>query len=170
MVSAEAPSIASNGGDILITVWSENGAFAAGAGLDTDLYFAVSMDAGGSWSDPALLNSNATTDGSGSDNAPIIAYGGGTWVVAWNANRALGLDQDLLYVVSSNNGASWSDPLPLNSYADSDIGSDHIGAIAFDGSTWMINWASRSDESGAGTDFDIFFTVSTIGPSPVIVG
>lgn len=160
------PEIASDGADNWIVVWYSSNNI-GGAGTDYDIHYSVSTNDGGSWSAPALLNSNATTDSGGDFDSTIASDGMGNWIVAWYSNDTLAgtidTDNDILYATSSNVGTSWSTVAALNSNAATDSGDDFEPALRSDGSgTWIANWWSDENLGGLiGNDYDILYATST---------
>lgn len=110
---------------------------------------------------PAPIVANATTD-AGNDAAPRIATDGhGTWITIWAAGAglggALGTDSDVLAVRSSDLGASWTWPVPVNADAASDTEFDFAPALASDGhGLWIAVWVATN-----GPDTDLFTARST---------
>jgi hypothetical protein len=163
------PAIAVSG-DTWMVVWQsaatklEQGSGAASLGNDFDILVSTSTDAGKTWSPAKPLNNNAASD-SGNDVAPAIAVAGSNWVVAWASNDALkgtiDTDYDILVATSNDKGATWTDPRPAASNADSDTGDDTAPAIASDGKQWVAVWQSTED-GGSGADTDILFTRFTL--------
>ena len=117
-----------------------------------------------------LVNSNATT-GTTPDRFPRLATdGAGNWVAVWESEEEpgeYGFDNDIFGARSTDNGASWSTAIPLNTSASTDSAEDYNPAIAANGTgNWVAVWYGGEDVSGAGTDDDIFltrFTLSTGG-------
>ncbi|NQZ99356.1 MAG: exo-alpha-sialidase, partial [Myxococcales bacterium] len=136
------------------------------AGTDFDLFVATSADNGGSWTAPALLNSNGAGD-LGFDVYPQITTDGvGNWVAVWNSSENLngtaGTDYDLFVATSADDGGSWTAPALLNNNGTSDSGWDEWPQVTTDGGGhWLAVWHSREDLNGtAGTDRDIFIAIS----------
>ncbi len=149
-----APRLAGDGQGNWVAVWYTRG------GSDEDLRVARSLDDGVSWSAPAALNTNAASD-SGDDESPRIASdGAGNWVAVWDSDDtlggALGIDRDILVARSSDAGASWTDPAPLNGAA-SDFANDLAAEIASDGAgNWVAVWQSFDSLGNTiGLDADI---------------
>ncbi|MDG2335062.1 MAG: sialidase family protein [Myxococcota bacterium] len=142
------PRIATNGTGRWIVVWDSTENLAGTAQADADIFVATSADNGASWSVPALLNSNGTTD-AGDDTWPEIASdSAGNWVVIWESDENLAgaaqTDADILVSTSSDDGGSWSAPALLNSNGNTDSGADSFASIATDGAgTWISTWVSQ---------------------------
>lgn len=146
--SDEYPVIATDGKGNWVAVWS---AVNSGGtlGTDVDLLVARSIDNGANWSIPIPLNTNATTD-TGDDYTPDVATDGqGHWVVVWRSDDTLGgtigSDTDMLIARSINNGASWTNPVPLNSNAGTDSGVDSSPRLVTDcKGNWLAAWVSTN--------------------------
>ena len=109
------PVITTDGLGNWVAVWRSNENL-AGAGTDTDIFVATSTDNGGSWSGPAPLNTNATTDTGADFNPTITTDGLGNWVAVWRSNENLagaGTDEDI-FVATFTFGAVPS--LPASSW------------------------------------------------------
>jgi hypothetical protein len=152
---------------VWLAVWTSRDDLGGTIGTDPDLLFARSFDHGQNWTEAALLNSNGTTD-SMPDELPAIATDkNGNWIVVWFSNEDLGgiagSDRDIFFVVSADNGASWSSPALLNTNAAVDSGNEVFPGIATDGNgNWVATWQSTDDMGGTvGTDEDAFFSLST---------
>lgn len=165
-----SPQIATDGDGTWISVWYSYDSLGDTIGSDADILYAISTDAGMTWSDPSPLNTNAAEVSGDDDWEPEIKTDGdGTWIVIWESSDTLGntigSDFDILYAISTNNGASWSDPSPLNSNAgvDDPGENDFSPEIATDGDgTWIATWESNENQSGTlAVDYDIFVSVST---------
>ncbi len=161
-----APRMASDGLGHWVAIWNSNDTLGGTIGTDSDILFARSENNGASWTAPAPLNVNAASDGSGSDNHPIIATDSlGTWIVVWhsttNLGGAIGTDSDILYARSTNNGMSWSLPAPLNTNAAIDAVPDFSPQISTDSQGhWVAVWGSAINMTGPGSDADIFVATS----------
>jgi len=147
-----------------VAAWTSHDSLDGTIGTDGDILVATSSDAGATWSAPQALNTNAATD-SGLDFAHSMATdGAGNWVAVWSSLDTLGglsgpFDFDLLVARSTDAGASWTAPLPLDPGALSDAGLFDDGpAVATDGkSTWITLWVSNA----LGPDTDILESRST---------
>ncbi|NOT00765.1 MAG: hypothetical protein HOP29_09070 [Phycisphaerales bacterium] len=125
------------------------------------------------------LNNNAATDSGDDELAQVTTDGSGNWVAVWDSTDSLdgtiGPDWDILVALSTNNGLTWTDPVPLNNNAATDSGHDRAPQVTTDGiGSWVAVWTSNDSLGGTtGTDYDIFVARSTdnalnwTGPSPL---
>ena len=172
------PSIATDGLGNWIVAWSSNSDIVVleidvmgtpvifSTGTDFDIFFSRSSDNGMTWSDAApVVGLGAALDGAmDGDDLPFIETDGlGNWILAWTSNLDLngtaGVDNDLLCVRSSDNGASWSTPATLNTSAETDGGtSDRDCHLVADGlGNWLVVW----ELTVVGGDTDVFGARST---------
>jgi sulfatase modifying factor 1 len=163
------PEVATDGRGNWVAVWQSEDFLGGTIGPDSDVLYSRSGDAGATWTPPVPLNTNAATD-SGDDIDPQIKTdGAGNWMAVWGSNSSLGdtidTDLDILVAHSSNAGATWTAPVPFNTNATTDSGTDSTPQMTTDGAgSWLTIW--QSDDSlgdSIGTDRDILF--STI-PEP----
>lgn len=103
---------------------------------------------------PAALNRNTLGD-VGDDSAPqIVTDARGNWVVAWLSTDAVNSnilsDVDILVARSTDQGRSWTWPIPINANSDITFFPPHI---ATGNGTWLAVWSSDSDPDGM-VDFD----------------
>lgn len=146
-----------------IAAWEARG---GPLGEDGDILAARSSNGGVTWTLPAPLNLNATTD-TGEDAWPDLATDEfGTWVATWESSESLdgtiGSDRDILFARSSDLGNSWSPPSPLNANAATDSGDDANPDITTDKvGNWTVVWDS-ADSLGdtIGTDSDVLYSRS----------
>jgi|GEM_PF-4698276 len=145
--------VANDGGDNWVLAFSSASYRRDLYGADGDVFVLRSSDGGASWTQPAEIAANATTDGS-PDFAPSIAVDdSGRWVVAWISHNAVGphddLDADVLVSMSTDAGATWSAPALLDSAMDTDAANDGAVVLASRGSSrWLAIWHRRPFESG----------------------
>ena len=161
------PHIFTDGAGHWITVWESNDTLGGTVGGDLDIFIARSDDNGLTWTDPTVLNTNAYND-EGSDFDPLVVpYGKGNWLAIWRSTDSLtgsiGTDADLLMARSTDSGATWTYPVPLNSNAASDTGQDVKPHAATDGAgNWICVWQSNSTLGGTiGSDYDILYSISS---------
>ncbi len=162
------PQVTTDGSGNWVAVWWSSDSLGGTIGtFDYDILVARSNDNGSTWTTPAALNGNATTD-SGSDLRPqVTTNGSGNWVAVWYSSDSLGgtigTDEDILVARSTDNGGTWTAPAALNSNAATDSGDDDYPQVTTDGSgNWVAVWRS-DDDLGAtiGTDEDILVARST---------
>jgi hypothetical protein len=67
-----------------IAVWS-SAPVDGSVETDSDILFAVSTDAGGTWTDPAALNTNAASDERDDNSPQLTTDGAGTWIAVWSS-------------------------------------------------------------------------------------
>lgn len=158
--------LAADGKGNWIAVWASTETFGGKFGGDSDIFASASSDGGQTWSEPAPVNTSARKD-LGFDNTPDVGSASdGSWLVAWSAGDSLpgriGIDRDILFARSSDGGATWTAPAPLNSQAKGDEGSDWGPRLATDSKgKWIVVWSSAVNLEGIrGTDRDILFAVS----------
>lgn len=157
--SDERPHITTNGG-IFLAAWQSND---SPTGPDYDIWVAQSFTGGASWASPILLNSTGWSDSS-DDSHPVLATdSAGNWLAVWESNDAsLGGDGDLMVARSTDDGATWTAPSPLNQNAPTDTGFDARPTIKTDSAgTWLVVWESNEDLGGnIGQDLDLVFVRS----------
>jgi len=155
------------GGDgTWVAVWTSTENLGGTIGADGDVFVARSGDHGESWSGPEALNTNAEDDEGWDYRPQIETDGAGTWIALWSSEDPLGLlrlgiDLDVIMSRSTDNGATWSDPVNINN-ANSDRGDDEEISLATDGKgNWVAVWASNDSLIGTiGEDYDILVTIS----------
>ena len=106
----------------------------------------------------ATLYDNAGPDGGGDFFPQLTTDGAGMWIATWFSTDTLGdtigVDFDILYAVSTDEGTSWSAPAALNGNAATDHGNDFFPQLTTDGAgTWIAAWHSSDSLSGT-IDFD----------------
>jgi Neuraminidase (sialidase) len=150
-----------------VAVWESTENLGGNIGDDSDIFVARSTDNGATWTPPATLNSNAASDGGRSDENPSIATDSqGNWVVLWESSDPpggpLGIDRDIFFSRSTDNGATWTPRAPLNSDAAADSHGDNRPHLTADGhGNWVAVWDSSNPLLGTGNDFDIHTSRST---------
>ena len=161
------PDIATDAAGTWLAVWRSNVTPEARAGDDFDIFAARSSDQGRTWTEQEALNSNATDD-SGNDWSPKLVFDGrDAWVATWTSDDSLegtiGEDQDVLTAHSTDAGATWSAPIPVNTNAPDDSESDSNAHVATSGDGHLVVlWTSGNDLDGAsGPDLDILIAHSS---------
>ncbi len=163
------PQLTTDGAGRWVAVWGSNDDLGGSIDTDGDILVSISADNGATWSDPAPLNTNAAAD-EGLDSSPQVTTDRqGLWIAVWHSwddlGGTIGTDGDILFALSADNGATWTNPAPLNTNATSDSGSDRFPQLATDTvGHWVTVWSSEDDLGGTiGTDTDILFALSTDG-------
>ena len=140
--------VATDGQGHWVAVWQSEEDLGGVAGTDADIFVARSANNGASWTAPATLNSNASTD-SGDDFDPAIATDSmGNWVVAWRSDENLGgvagTDDDLFVARSTDDGATWTPPAFLNSEAATGSENDGSPGLTTGGlGQWVDVWGAH---------------------------
>jgi hypothetical protein len=158
--------VTTDGAGNWVAVWYSDDSLGGTIGTDYDVLVSRSTDNGATWTAVTALNSNAGTD-SGFDGSPqVTTDGAGNWVAVWYSNEnvggTIGWDTDILVSRSTDNGATWTAPAPLNTNAASDSGSDYSPRVTADGAgNWVAVWDSTENIGGTiGTDDDILVSRS----------
>lgn len=153
----ERPWLATDRQGQWVAVWE---AYRVSPNTDYDIMVARSADAGVTWTAPAFLNNDFATDTRTDWQARITTDGAGHWVTVWRGDDNLrgpyGQDGDIYVARSSDGGATWSDPAPLNTDAAIDQWTDAEPQVATDGvGHWVAIWnatfgikVARSTDAG----------------------
>lgn len=116
---------------------------------------------------PRLLSNTVVPSDRGWDEYPDVATdGAGNWVAVWQSDENLGgtvgTDGDIFVARSSDDGATWTLPVVLNSNAADDDESDERPRLVTDrAGTWIATWISRGYAPDPTGDPDILFSRST---------
>lgn len=165
------PHLATDGAGNWVCVWCA--AVSGAPNRDFDILVARSADDGATWSEPAILDPLAVDPPEiGDDFHPAVhTDGAGHWIAVWythdDRGGTLGDDTDILVSRSSDNGATWTPSIPLNSDAATDhlnyaYCSDGTPELAYDGmGTWVAVWDIRRTNDPDDYDYDIYYSRST---------
>ncbi|MBM3289201.1 MAG: exo-alpha-sialidase, partial [Candidatus Hydrogenedentes bacterium] len=162
------PRIATDDQGNWVAVWASKdmlyyNMFESNIGTDDDIFVQRSSDNGKTWTAVAPLNNDAFGDAK-QDTSPVVATDkNGMWLAVWNGTGgttipAIGVDGDLLIARSEDNGATWTDPAPFNTNAETDGPYDYDTSadLATDeNGNWIAVWFSRHNFGGVGDDLDI---------------
>ncbi|MBM3290234.1 MAG: hypothetical protein FJY92_08795, partial [Candidatus Hydrogenedentes bacterium] len=133
---------------------------------DSDIFIIHSHDNGKTWTPPVPLNTDAASDHR-NDALPAPATdGAGHWLVAWSSGELSkgARDTEISASYSSDNGATWTRTIPLNTNAAIDRGNDIGPGLKTDGAgTWVAVWSSNNVLPGNtnSEDTDIHAATST---------
>ncbi len=157
------PQITTDGQGTWLVAWNSTDTFGGTAGIDWDIVVVRSTDNGATWTAPALLNDNATTDVGNDTGIDLATDGAGTWIAAWTSDGPVGgtmrADEDILMARSVDGGVTWSTPVPLNVGATGDTAYDNFVDLAVDhDGTWIAVWSSMGGPLGI--DGDVVFARS----------
>ena len=161
------PEVTTDGKGNWVAVWHSNENVSGTIGTDYDILVARSTDNGATWTAPIAVNTNAATDSREDAHPQVTTDGDGHWVAVWqsyeNLGGTIGTDCDILVARSTNNGATWTDPAPLNTNADADSEGDYFPQVTTDGAgNWVAVWNSDENLGGTiGTEGDILVARST---------
>ncbi len=156
----QAPQVATNGAGTWIAVWQEE-IYDGTSGLYVEKVMAArSADAGATWGVPQSFHT--ANDDYSYTNVSVAGDASGNWVVAWSSYDAVDFDNDILFSRSSDNGATWSGPLALDTNAATDFGYDYRPVVSTDGANnWVSVWRSSGGLGGTiGSDGDILVSRS----------
>ena len=96
--------------------WSSSENLGGTIGTDSDILVARSTDNGATWTAPAALNTNATTDTWGDAFPEVTTDGAGNWVAVWtsseNLSGTIGTDDDIFVARSNSAPDSDGDGIP----------------------------------------------------------
>ena len=160
------PQVTTDGGGNWVAVWPSGDSLGGTIGTDPDILVSRSTDAGGTWTDPAALNTNAGSDSRPDFGPEVATDGAGNWVAVWHSYDSLGgpigIDADILVSRSADAGVTWTAPVALNTNAGTDSGDDLVPRIVTDGTgNWAAVWFSEDNLGGTiGTDRDILVSRS----------
>ena len=169
------PRIATDGDGNWVSVWTSTGDIASN-GTEGDIFVRRASWTSGtepSWSSAVLLHSSFRRD-AGVDIDPSIAgdnfIHSNRWIAVWssteNVGGVIGTDADILFSVSTDNGAFWSTPAALGTNAVTDTGADtRPRIVALSQAEFVVVWES-TDSAGIknlGTDQDILYSRTTDG-------
>ncbi len=151
--------IASDGAGNWLAVWNGPSENQSGDPFEPDILVSRSTDNGATWSTPGAVSPNADDDTVFEDEPNIATDESGNWIVVWSAiDTPFGNDKDVFSATSTDNGLTWTAPVPVNANAATDIHSDYSPDIVTDGAgNWIASWnyftrsdfIARSSDNGA---------------------
>lgn len=170
------PRIATDGnGTWIATAYSDN-ITSPSTGGDFEILSWRSTDNGATWTGPTPINTTATSDATTANDSymDIQSNGHGTWICAWNSTYFTASDVDAVFARSTDNGLTWSAPLPLNDDYTTDVRFDSQPFVSSDQhGSWIIAWHSQTGDGDIyyvqsaddGSTWSSFQYLNTNGPS-----
>ncbi|KKD60609.1 hypothetical protein RN22_09905 [Grimontia sp. AD028] len=156
------PTAVSDGKGNIIVAWQSE--YSPDFGGEYDIVYSRSTDNGQTWSERSLLNAADTNDSESDEDVSLATDGNGTWVAVWSSNEDIngaGTDSDIVFVVSTDNGETWTTPNWLNDYAMSETKQDWQPRVKVFDNHWIVVWVSNFDlDGGISSDRDILFSYS----------
>jgi len=140
------PRIATDAAGKWIVVWT-NILSSGPSGVDSDILYSVSTDAGATWIAEAAVDPNAGTDTATNILPEVATDRAGTWYVAWSIGGAdIGFSDkasDIAISRSTDDAQTWTAPAALNTNARKDKKkSDDEVRLFYDGtSDWVSVWS-----------------------------
>ena len=187
--AGDHPMLATDGSQTWIAAWDATAATPTGIDSARRVFLARSTDGGATFAAPVAVSTDAT-DPMRSNSAPWLATDeAGVWVAVWQAvspqGSPLGADSDIMFSRSTDDGATWSAPAPLNANAATDKMGDAVPRVATDKTgNWVATWqtfgaddptskvlsnvhAARSTDNGVTWGAPVLVSASTEIPDPM---
>jgi Neuraminidase (sialidase) len=166
-----APRFATDGRGKWIVAWSSAVNLEGIRGKDRDIRYSMSTDNGVTWSRAANLDADAANDAREDTGPVVVTDGKGRWGVVWHSWGGIsysdGSDADILVSFSDDDGATWSDPAPLDRDAGQDTSDDLLPTMATDDQgRWIGVWQTFFPSTGrvARAEWRVIAAVAT--PTP----
>jgi len=148
-----SPQLTTDSAGNWIAAWVCTDSLGGTNGDDGDIVFSRSTNYGETWTQPAHLNSNASTDYELDCRPQVAVDSAGNWIAIWCRYSGSYYDADVYFSHSTDLGATWSDLAPLNDDAGSDSLGDHHPQFTVDLTrNWIAVWTDfvESDLSQIG--------------------
>lgn len=165
------PSIATDGQGHWMVAWLSTDPLSGSLGFDADILMSYSGDNGLTWTPPAPVNTDASSDPGGMttisdpcayDHTPmVVSDGKGRWMVSWIRYdaRSGSWVTSAMVAASVNNGSTWSAPKALQTMSTGEMYSQEPPTLATNRQgVWIATWCKRNNSS---SDFDLYYAVST---------
>jgi hypothetical protein len=151
------PDLVTDGQGNWLAAWHSDGSLGNTIGTDLDILYTRSSDNGTTWTAPQAVSSFAASDTGDEMNASIDTDGQGNWIISWDSSDPLfgasAGDTDLVFAHSTDAGATWSAPGPVNSDGLFDDYQDSSPSIsAGRPGHWVTVWTASENQSGAGAN------------------
>jgi hypothetical protein len=113
--TADRVQIAMDASGNAVVVWASDDPLGALGDYNGKILVSRSNNSGMSWAAAIKIDASPAFD----DEPSLATDGAGTWITAWTRQNdaAYGGDRDHFFARSTNNGATWSAPAPLNTNA-----------------------------------------------------
>jgi len=165
----DKPKLATDGNGHWVAVWESSKDVFFGTPVDKNVAVSRSSDNGNTWTMPVWLNSTAQDEEQlVEESSPTIATDGeGTWICAYVGAVFDPLRRPVIQAcISTDNGATWSDPFAANPTNPSNAFLATPSLAADGNGHWVMVWASTvfADDPSKG-DYDIAVSTSTDGTS-----
>lgn len=159
------PDVAVDGSGRWVVAWESADTLGNTKGGDRDILYAVSTDAGASWTAPEVVDRGALEDMNFDTSPRVVADAAGSWLVAWSSGSASedrgGFQRGVLLSRWDGAAQKWGAPVSLSGESDDDR-PDFAPRLAGDGKGhWICAWSS-SDSLGdtIGKDRDLLLVRS----------
>lgn len=122
------------------------------SGPEVRILSARSTDGGQSWSAATPINPNSASDSNFDFLISLVTDEYGNWVATWMSEEQLddGFpgEVDIEASFSTDNGATWSEPIPIDTADDPSDEDDYYPRLAADGvGNWVCTWDSINWDS-----------------------
>ncbi|MCC6795978.1 MAG: exo-alpha-sialidase [Candidatus Hydrogenedentes bacterium] len=149
-----------------VTDWDLSGSIPLPT-TDSDIFLIRSEDNGRTWTEPVVVNSNASNPALNDGIGSLTTDKQGNWMLAWTTGNTQipDPDTDLSACFSTDNGVTWTSRVTINSNARKDGGDDAFTGVKTDGlGNWVVTWSSNNILPGNtdNEDTDIHATTSTL--------
>ncbi len=149
-----------------VTDWDLTGVFPLPKS-DSDVFIIRSEDNGKTWTEPEIINSNASNPALNDGIGSLATDKLGNWMLTWTTGNTLipDPDTDLSACFSTDNGLTWTSKVTINSNARKDGGDDAFTGMKTDGlGNWVVTWSSNNILPGNtdNEDTDIHAATSTL--------
>jgi len=166
-----APRLATDGHGEWIVAWSSAVNLEGIRGKDRDILYSKSTDNGVTWSRAANLDADAANDAREDTGPVVVTDGKGRWGVVWHSWGGIsyrdGSDADILVSFSDDDGATWSDPAPLDRDAGQDTSDDLLPTMATDDhGHWIGVWQTYFPSTGSVTRAEWRVIAAAATPTP----
>jgi Neuraminidase (sialidase) len=167
------PRVTTDDAGSWVAVWRSYDSLGGTLGTDADILVARSMNTAATWTAPAALNTNATSDSGGDQRPQIATDGAGSWVAVWDSDDSLGgtigTEGDILFALGwgpdlDGDGLSDGEEVNVQGTDPCDADSDNDGLS--DGDEVDVHGTDPLDPDTDGDGFNDAYEV-TVGTDPL---